>query len=107
MIEKDPTAYTWLTYAWVVGLSAWGAVVQVIRRATSSELTVRQKVKLILAEIFISTFAGMVTFMLCEWAEVDKMLAAALIAISGHMGARAIILTEKVLVKFVGDKASW
>lgn len=65
----------------------------------------KKKMQLIGAEIVISTFAGMVTFMLCEWAEVDKMLAAALIAISGHMGARAIILTEKIFVKFLESKA--
>ena len=103
MPEKDPTNYTFLTYAWVIGLSAWGSLVQVIRRATSN-MPFKKKLQLIGAKIIISTFAGMVTFMLCEWANVDKMLAAALIAISGHLGARAITLTETLLVKFLESK---
>ena len=100
MPEKDPSNYEFMTYLWVVGLSAWGSVVQVLRRATS-DMPLAKKVQFIVAEIIISTFAGMVTFFLCEWSNLDKMLAAALIAISGHMGARAIILTETLLVKFV------
>lgn len=100
MPEKDPNSYEIITYLWVIGLSAWGSVVQVLRRATS-DLPFAKKMQLIVAEIVVSTFAGMVTFFLCEWAQLDKMLSAALIAISGHMGARAIILTEKFAEKFL------
>ncbi len=101
MPGNDPSNYSMLTYLWVLGLAAWGAVVQVIRRATDGDLDFATKMKLILAEVTISMFAGMITFFLCEWAHIDKMLAAAFIAVSGHMGARAIILTEKLFVKFV------
>lgn len=105
MPGNDPSNYSMMTYIWVLGLSAWGSVVQVIRRATDGELTLKKKLQFIVAEVTISTFAGMVTFFLCEWAHIDKMLAAAFIAISGHMGARAIILTEKMFVKFIESKA--
>lgn len=101
MPEKDPANYSMITYFWVLGLSAWGSLVQVIRRATDGDLSLKQKIQFIIAEVTISTFAGMVTFFLCEWAQMDKMLSAAFIAISGHMGARAIILTEKMFVRFV------
>jgi hypothetical protein len=101
MPGNDPSNYSMLTYMWVLGLSAWGSLVQVIRRATDQELTLKMKLQFIIAEVTISTFAGMVTFFLCEWAQMDKMLSAAFIAISGHMGARAIILTEKMFVKFI------
>lgn len=105
MPGNDPSNYSMLTYIWVLGLSAWGSLVQVIRRATDSELTLKTKLQLIAAEVTISTFAGMVTFFLCEYAHIDKMLAAAFIAISGHMGARAIILTEKMFIKFVEGRS--
>jgi hypothetical protein len=101
MPGKRPIQYSMLTYMWVLGLSAWGSLVQVIRRATDQELTLKMKLQFIIAEVTISTFAGMVTFFLCEWAQMDKMLSAAFIAISGHMGARAIILTENMFVKFI------
>lgn len=103
MPEKDPATYSMMTYAWVCGLSAWGAITSVIRRATS-EMSWKKKLQFIAAEVTISTFAGMVTFFLCEAAAIDKMLSAAMIAVSGHMGARAIILTEKMVVKFFGSR---
>lgn len=29
MPEKDPTSYSWITYAWVFGLSLWGGLPEV------------------------------------------------------------------------------
>lgn len=103
MPEKDPTNYSLLTYGWVCGLSAWGAVTSVIRRATG-EMSWVKKLQFIMAEITISTFAGLITFFLCEASNIDKMFSAALIAVSGHMGARAIILTEKMVERFFSGK---
>lgn len=97
---KDPANYPCVTYIWVVGLSAWGSIVSFIRRA-SVDMPWKKKFQLILAEIIISTFAGMITFFLCEYSNLDKMLSAAFIAVSGHMGTRAIILTEKLYIRFI------
>ena len=103
MPEKDPTNYSLLTYGWVCGLAAWGSVTSIIRRATG-EMSWGKKLQFILAEITISTFAGLITFFLCEASNIDKMFSAALIAVSGHMGARAIILTEKMVERFFSGK---
>jgi len=94
MLEKDPANYDALTYAWVFGLSAWGGMVSFIRRGWQ-KVPVGKKLTLIFTELLVCTFAGMVTFFLCEWSELDRMLSAAMIAISGHMGTQAIKLTER------------
>ena len=32
MPEKAPTAYSFITYAWIVFLSAWGGVISLLRK---------------------------------------------------------------------------
>lgn len=49
-------------------------------------------------EIFTSAFVGIVTFMLCDSAELDWQLTAGLVAISGHMGARLLFIFENVIL---------
>ena len=94
MPEKDPANYDALTYAWVFGLSAWGGMVSFLRRRWQ-KIPVGRKITLILTELTVCTFSGMVTFFLCEWSNLDRMLSAAMIAISGHTGTHAIQLTER------------
>lgn len=94
MIDKDPANYNLLTYLWVFGLSAWGGFISFLQRA-KSELPLRRKLSLLATEIVICTFAGLITFFLCGWAQIDPLLSAVMIAISGHMGTRAIVLTER------------
>jgi len=50
-------------------------------------------------EIVTSAVVGLVTFWICRGFHVDEWLTAAGVAISGHMGARAIFLLEKTLEK--------
>jgi predicted CDP-diglyceride synthetase/phosphatidate cytidylyltransferase len=53
-------------------------------------------------EIATSSFAGLLTFWLCESAGVDRLIAACCIAISGHMGSRAVFKIEKFLEAKMG-----
>ena len=50
-------------------------------------------------EIVTSAIVGLVTFWICKGFGVNEWLTAAGVAISGHMGARAIFLLEKTLEK--------
>lgn len=45
-------------------------------------------------EIFTSGFVGIITFALCSSAEFQWSTTAALVAISGHMGTRALFIVE-------------
>lgn len=92
--EKDPTNYGWLTYTWVMLIAAAGGAVNFHRKMREGA-TRAFNVTEFIGEIFTSAFAGVVTFWLCEWSGVAPLLSAVLIAISGHMGSRAIFGIEK------------
>ena len=48
-----------------------------------------------IGEVLTSGFAGVLTFYLCEWADVAQLLTAAFVGISGHMGSRALFMFER------------
>jgi len=94
MPEKSPENYTWMTYAWVFGLSALGGVVSFIRKFKEGHVRAFNFVEFV-GELVTSAFAGVITFWLCEWAKIPPLMTAALVGIAGHMGSRAIFLLEK------------
>ena len=101
MIDKDPTTYSMLTYAWVLLLSIWGGVVSFIRRVKEGTAQPHNLMEL-WGGIVTSAFAGIVTFYLCEFAGISGVLAAVMVAIAGHMGTRAIYQIERIVQKRVG-----
>jgi len=54
-------------------------------------------------EIFTSAFVGIVVFLLCDTAELEWSTTAALVAISGHMGTRALFLLESAGIDAVSN----
>ena len=104
MPEKDPSTYGLITYLWVTGLAAWGGLVNFYRKVKSGETRAFNVVELI-GEIATSAFAGLITFWLCEAAQIDPLVTAALVGISGHMGSRAIYQLERWVQKRLGSTA--
>lgn len=94
MPEKDPTNYGLLTYAWVLLVSAAGGAVSFHRKLRDGAVRAFNFTEFV-GEIFTSAFAGIITFWLCEWSNVPPLLSAVFIAISGHMGSRAIFGIEQ------------
>lgn len=94
MIDKDPSAYSVLTYMWVLGLSLWGGIVSFMRKLRSGESRIFNFTELV-GELVTSGFAGMITFYLCQFADISDLLTSVLVGISGHMGSRAIFQIEK------------
>lgn len=94
MPEKDPFNYSVFTYLWVLTLAAVGGAVNFANKLKNGEVRAFNITELI-GELMTSGFAGLLTFWLCEWAGIDKMLSAVMIGISGHMGSRAIFRFEK------------
>lgn len=104
MPEKDPTTYSLLTYAWVSLLSAWGGAVNWLRKRRDGTTRPFNFMEFI-GELVTSAFAGVVTFWLCEAAGIQPLVTAALVAISGHMGSRAIYHMEQwAKTRFVSKK---
>lgn len=87
-----------MAYLWVFGLALFGGLVSFIQKAKRGAVRAWNVTELI-GELLISAFAGLLTFYLCEAAELSQPLSAAFIAISGHMGPRAIFLLENAATK--------
>lgn len=96
--DKDPTTFSLFTYLWVVCLSMWGGVVSFYKRVKTGEVAPHNIMEFV-GEIVTSAFAGVVTFYLCEAADITPLLTAVFVAVTGHMGTRAIYLIEKVVEK--------
>ncbi len=93
MPEKDPATYSMITYAWVIALAVWGGALTYMRKVRDG-VTRRFSVMEFIGELSTSGFVGLLTFWLCEAANIDPLITAALVGISGHMGSRAIFMIE-------------
>ena len=94
--DKGPLDYQLLVYAWVLLLSMWGGVANYIFKLRQSVLCCFSFAEL-LGDLVISGLTGLLTFYLCELAELPLLLTAALVGISGHMGSRGIFLMERLM----------
>lgn len=109
MPEKDPLTYDLLTYAWVFSLSVWGGIAGYIRKMKTG-VVIRFSLTEIVGDVVVSGFVGVVTFFICESSGVPKLLSAAFIGISAHMGSRAIFVLEnaadRVFQRWVGKNGN-
>lgn len=96
MPEKDPTSYSLITYGWVFMLAIAGGVVNFMRKLQQGHARVFNLVEFI-GEVVTSAFAGVITFWLCEHAQISGLVTAALVGVSGHMGSRALFTIEEYL----------
>lgn len=87
------------TYGWVFVISFFGGFASWARKVKDGKARWFNFVELI-GELAIASFAGVITFLLCRWAETNEWLMAALIGISGHMGSRTIFLAEQALERW-------
>lgn len=55
----------------------------------------------LIGEMVVSAFVGVLTFWVCRGFEVNEWLTAAAVAITGHLGARAIFMVEQAVEKKV------
>lgn len=95
-MEKDPLSYSALTYAWVFLLAILGGVVNFMRKLQAGHARAFNIIEFI-GEIVTSAFAGVITFWLCENAELTPLVTAAFVGVSGHMGSRALFMIEEWL----------
>lgn len=86
-------------YLSTIALSVFGGTVQYLGHLRSSKSQVRWSDFLI--DITISAFAGFLTFKLCAYGHVESEMSSILIAVSGHMGTRAVRLFEKFYTKAI------
>jgi hypothetical protein len=98
MHEHGPEGYPIVTYIWVLILSVWGGAVNFWQKMKVNKVRAFNLVEFI-GDLSTAALTGLVTFYLAESAHLDKVFGAALIAISGHMGARLIFMLERIIEK--------
>lgn len=89
------------TYGWVVALSMLGGFASFygkVKAGTARWVNLGE----FFGELATSALAGLVTYWLCRWANLNEWLAAAFVAIAGHMGTRAVFMLEKLLERWLG-----
>lgn len=100
---NTPEYYSTITYLWVIGLSLVGSL---IARFQSWKENKRKKISLmeIIGELFISGFAGIITFFLCEFLEVPQLLTMFLCGIAGNMGSKSLDFFGLLFMRFFEKK---
>lgn len=83
-----------LPYLSTLFLSCWGGIVSHIQRLRIHHKSFNWKD--LTFDLVISSFAGLLTHFFCEYSNVGGSMSAILIAVSGHMGTRAIAGFEKM-----------
>ena len=108
MLEKDPNNSALfvelmrqvMPYLSTIFLSTWGGLVNHITKLRSGEK--KFQAKELISDLVVSTFAGLITFYFCRAASVSETMSAVLVAISGHMGTRAIAGFETLYKRVMG-----
>lgn len=91
--NKSPLDYPLSQYGVMLGTALLGGLVSwwtKVRKGEASPWALHT----LIGELCTSAFAGLITFWLCEWAGTPQLLTVSLVAISGHMGTRAISAFE-------------
>jgi NhaP-type Na+/H+ or K+/H+ antiporter len=91
----------WLTYLGVMGISFWGGIVSYLDKREPFNW------RNLTAHISSSSFAGMMTFMACEYAHISGPLTGVLCGVAAHMGTPALIalaMRLKVVRELLGKE---
>lgn len=100
---KDPFAYPFAVYGWVLLWSMAGGLVSFWNKLKTGAVRAFNVVEFI-GEMVTSAFVGVLTFWICEYFSAPKLVSAVAISISGHMGTRAIFLLEQYAQKWFESK---
>lgn len=105
-MHENDWLYFIVTLPYVLFLSLAGGLGAFIMRLNQATEPKPLKVIFIklLGELFLSGFAGLLTFLLCKEFGLSSNMTAIAVAISGHLGGNMIILISDYLKKFFKNK---
>ena len=92
-----------LPYIWYLVLAMWGGLARYLidlQRDSSLKFSFFK----LCANVIISGFAGVITLNLVDHFNISSSLGAAMIAVSGHAGVRAVEKLEALLLKLLEVK---
>jgi hypothetical protein len=79
---------------WAAAVAALGGAANFYQKVKAGKTRAFNVMELA-GEIIVSAFVGLVTFWICKGYGVNEWLTAAAVAVTGHMGSRAIFLAEQ------------
>lgn len=79
---------------WMVAVAALGGLANFYQKVKTGKARAFNVMELV-GEVLVSAFVGLVTFWICKGYGVNEWLTAAAVAITGHMGSRAIFIAEQ------------
>jgi hypothetical protein len=94
----NPLDYSLKEYGFVLLMALFGGAVSWYAKVRAGYLSAGSLIHLV-GELTTSAFAGLLAFYVCEWLVLNKLLTAALVAVAGHMGTRAVQAAEGWLMK--------
>ena len=95
VVENGPfVAKNIIPTLWMVAISAASGALSFYHKVQDGKVRAFNITEFI-GEIVTSCIVGLVTFWICKGLEVNEYLTAAGVAITGHMGARAIFIAEQ------------
>jgi hypothetical protein len=83
-----------VTYLWVIGVSLWGGLVSYFDKKEKFSWVS------LFAHLSSSSFAGLMTFFLCQYGHVPGPLTGVLCGVAAHMGTPAL-LKMKIIKQFL------
>jgi hypothetical protein len=99
IVEAGPfVANNFWPTVWMAAVALTGGAVsfyQKVKNGNARAINITE----FIGEMFTSAVVGVVTFWICKGFGVNEYLTAAGVAITGHMGARAIFIAEQYLSK--------
>lgn len=98
-MSKAPTDYGWLTYLWVCLIAAWGGLVRFLNSMRERKESLGASIVTLVTGLVTSVFVGVLTFYACEIANFDKLWTAICVAVTGHLGAQAMQIFEKAVLR--------
>ena len=101
MPNKSPENYDWVTYLWILIISLWGGTAHTIRKLRSGVIK-HFSISEWIGDMVIAGFLGVMTFYICEYANIETPINAVLIGIASHQGTKGIIAMEKYISKKLG-----
>lgn len=104
MLDKDPQAYSVMTYLAVFFFSAWGGAVSYSEKLDKGLIAGFNWGKF-LCSMATSAFSGFVVFYMCQATDFLIDYTAPLVGIAGHMGGMLLALFEvRVIAKIKGKE---
>lgn len=79
---------------WMTAIAALGGIANFYQKVKTGKARAFNVMEL-LGEVLVSAFVGLVTFWICRGYGVNEWLTAAAVAVTGHMGSRAIFIAEQ------------